>query len=219
MHASQSILADMSPRRYVLGQRAQTAAATRERIVDAAAALYQEQGVNSTTLQAIANRADVSRGTILHHFGGSGGLIDAVAERVLETLELPDEHIFDGVTGDEDRLRAYAVALIEFFQRSTGWWAVFVTEIERPELKAREAAYNERMARLQAMALGTLAEDREVNIVVGSLIHPGTMGGLIWVMQQAGMHPAAINDAIADVAVAYVDRARRASGAEPGRGR
>jgi AcrR family transcriptional regulator len=194
----------MSPRSYTLGQRARTAAATRERIIDAAASLYQEQGVGSTTLKAIADRADVSRGTILHHFGGSGGLIDAVAERVLETLELPDEHIFDGITGDEDRLRAYVLALIEFFQRSTGWWAVFVTEIERPELKAREAAYGERMARLQAMALGPLAGDREVNIVVGSLLHPGTMGGLIWVMQQAGLAPAAINEAIADVVMAYV---------------
>jgi hypothetical protein len=83
--------------------------------------------------------------------------------------------------------------------------------MERPELKAREAAYDEQMARLQAMALGELAEDREVSIVVGSLIHPGTMGGLIWVMQEAGLAPAAINDAIADVVVAYVERARLAS--------
>lgn len=167
--------------------------------------------MTSTTLQAIAARADVSRGTILHHFGGAVGLLDAVAERVLLTLELPDDRIFDGVTGDEARLRAYVRAMIEFFQRSAGWWAVFVSEMERPELKARETAYFEHMARLQAMALGPIAEDRQVNIVVGSLIHPGTMGGLIWVMQQAGLAPAEINDGIADVVVAYVDRARRAS--------
>jgi len=212
----------MAPRRYTLGQRARTAAATRERIVDAAAALYQAQGVSSTTLQAIAERADVSRGTILHHFGGSAGLLDAVAERVLASLELPDERIFEGVdrANDEARLRAYVIAMIEFFRRSTGWWAVFVSEMDRPELKAREADYYQQMARLQAIALGRLAEDREVNIVVGSLIHPGTMGGLIWVMQQAGLAPAAINDAIADVVVAYVDRARRASGAHrEGKGR
>ena len=93
----------MAPRRYTLGQRAQSAAATRDRIVDAAAALYQERGVNSTTLQAIADRADVSRGTILHHFGGSDGLLDAVAERVLLTLELPDEHITNRSMGSPAR--------------------------------------------------------------------------------------------------------------------
>ena len=201
----------VAPRAYRLGRRAETAAATRDRIVDAAAALYQEQGVNSTTLQAIAERADVSRGTILHHFGGSAGLVDAVAERVLVSLELPDERIFEGVVGDQARLRAYVVALLEFFRRSTGWWAVFTSEMQRPELKAREAAYDEQMARLRAMALGPLEGDREVGIVVGSLLHPGTMGGLIWVMQQAGLAPARIHDAIADVVVAYVERARRAN--------
>jgi len=211
----------VAPRAYRLGRRAKSAAATRDRIVDAAAELYQEQGVSSTTLQAIAERADVSRGTILHHFGGSAGLLVAVAERILVTLELPDERIFEGIdaSDDEARLRTYVVAMIEFFQRSTGWWAVFVSEMERPELKARETAYYEQIARLQAIALGPLAERREVSIVVGSLIHPGTMGGLIWVMQQAGLAPAAINDAIADVVVAYVDRARRASRDSTRRGR
>jgi len=200
----------VAPRAYRLGRRAESAAATRERIVDAAAALYEAQGVNSTTLQAIAQRADVSRGTILHHFDGSGGLLDAVAERILVTLELPDERIFEAATDDESRLRAYVRAIIEFFRRSTGWWAVFMTEMDRPELKAREAQYYERIARLQAIALGSLATDREVNVVVGSLIHPGTIGGFTWVMEQAGFAPAESVDAIADVVVAYVDRVRRA---------
>ena len=201
----------MTPRAYRLGRRADSAAATRERIVDAAAALYESQGVNSTTLQAIAEKADVSRGTILHHFGGTGGVLDAVAERILLTLELPDERIFEGATDDEARLRAYVRAIIEFFRRSTGWWAVFMTEMDRPELKAREGQYYEQMARLQAIALGDLATDRDVNVVVGSLIHPGTIGGFTWVMEQAGLTPADSVDAIADVVVAYVERARRAA--------
>jgi AcrR family transcriptional regulator len=202
----------MAPRAYRLGRRAETAAATRERIVAAAAALYQEHGVVATTLQAVAERADVSRGTILHHFGGGDGLISAVAEHVLVTLELPDEHIFDGADGPEQRLRAYVAAMLRFFRRSTGWWAVFMTEMQRPELKAKEAEYYEQMGRLQAQALGQAAGDPTVNIVVGSLIHPGTIGGLIWVMEQAGLGPAEIDAAVADVIVAYVDRARSAPG-------
>jgi AcrR family transcriptional regulator len=208
----------VAPRAYNLGRRAQTVAATRERIVDAAAELYQAHGVNETTLQKIAERADVSRGTILHHFGDTGGVLDAVAERILVTLQLPDERIFDGATDEEGRLRAYVTAIIEFFQRSTGWWAVFMTEMDRPELKAREAEYFDRMARLQAAALGSLSTDREVNVVVGSLIHPGTIGGFMWVMEQAGFGSVQSVDAIADVVVAYVERARSAH-ARDGRGR
>ena len=202
----------MAPRSYRLGRRAETAAATRQRIIRAAAALYQEQGVFATTLQQIAGRADVSRGTILHHFGGGDGLISAVAEHVLVELELPDEHIFDSAETAEQRLRAYVAAMLQFFRRSTGWWAVFVTEMQRPELKAKEAEYYQSMGRLQAIALGDLAADRMANVVVGSLIHPGTIGGLIWVMEQAGLEPAQIDDAVADVVVAYVDRARGAPG-------
>ncbi|HEX8025865.1 MAG TPA: helix-turn-helix domain-containing protein, partial [Candidatus Limnocylindrales bacterium] len=71
----------MAPRAYRLGRRAESAAATRDRIVEAAAALYEAQGVNATTLQAIAEKADVSRGTVLHHFGSTSGVLDAVAER------------------------------------------------------------------------------------------------------------------------------------------
>ena len=201
----------MAPRTYTQDKRAETARQTRERIVDAAAAMYEEQGVSSTTLQAIAARADVSRGTILHHFGDAGGLLDAVAERVLLTLELPDDAIFDNVAPGPARLHAYVVAMIEFFRRSTGWWAVFVSEMGRPELKARETAYYEQMARLQSIALGDLADDRDVGIVVGSLVHPGTIGGLIWVMEQAGLAPARIPDVIADVVVAYVERAQTSS--------
>ena len=198
----------MAPRPYRLGRRAESAAATRERVVDAAASLYQDHGVTATTLQAIAERADVSRGTIVHHFGGADGILGAVAERVLTTLELPDEHLFDGVVGAEARLRAYVIAMLRFFRRSTGWWAVFMTEMQRPELEAREADYYERMGRLQALALGELAANRQVNIIVGSLIHPGTIGGLMWVLEQAGLGSAEIDDAVADVVVAYVDRAR-----------
>jgi AcrR family transcriptional regulator len=201
----------MAPRTYTQDKRAEGARQTRERIVDAAAALYEEQGVSATTLQAIAARADVSRGTILHHFGGAGGLLDAVAERILLHLEPPDEAIFDGVAPGPARLRTYVVAMIEFFRRSTGWWAVFVSEMERPELKSREAAYYDQMARLQSIALGDLADDHDVAIVVGSLVHPGTIGGLIWVMEQAGLAPVSIPDAIADVVVAYMERAQTSS--------
>ena len=201
----------MAPRSYTMRRRAASASETRDRIVDAASALYQAHGVSSTTFQAIADLADVSRGTIVHHFGGTGGLLNAVAERILETMRLPDERIFEGATDDEGRLRAFVSAIVEFFQRSAGWWAVFMTEMTRPELKVREAAYFEQMTRLQAIALGSMAGDRDVNVVVGSLIHPGTIGGFAWVMEQAGFEPAQGVDAIADVVVAYVERARRAA--------
>ena len=60
----------MAPRSYVLGKRAESADATRARILEATVEIYRERGVPATTLKAVADRADVSRGTILHPLNG-----------------------------------------------------------------------------------------------------------------------------------------------------
>ena len=44
-----------------------------------------------TTLQAMAERADVARGTVLNHFGGADGLLEAVLDDVAEEVDYPDE--------------------------------------------------------------------------------------------------------------------------------
>ena len=58
----------MSPRRYRLERRAETAGETRRRLVDATFALHVEQGISATTMTDIAARAGVSVGTVYHHF-------------------------------------------------------------------------------------------------------------------------------------------------------
>ena len=45
-------------------------------------------------------------------------------------------------------------------------------------------------------------------------MHPGTIEGFTWVMEQADLTPADSVDAIADIVVAYVERARRAAGGD-----
>src|SRR4051812_37247766 len=55
-------------RTYNLGRRAETAAETRQRLVEATAALHAERGISATSLPDIAERAPVSVGTAYHHF-------------------------------------------------------------------------------------------------------------------------------------------------------
>src|SRR3954463_14377999 len=47
---------------------------TRAAIVDAALALFQEQGFTETTIDAIAERADVGRRTVFRYFPAKGGV-------------------------------------------------------------------------------------------------------------------------------------------------
>lgn len=53
----------------------------RTMIIDAAASVLTERGVNSTSLQDLADAAGVSRAAIHYHFSGMDGVILGVAER------------------------------------------------------------------------------------------------------------------------------------------
>jgi TetR/AcrR family acrAB operon transcriptional repressor len=63
------------------------AAATHDRILDAAEKLFVEQGVSRTTLQHIASEAGVTRGAIYWHFDDKAALFNAMMERVILPLE------------------------------------------------------------------------------------------------------------------------------------
>ncbi len=64
------------------------AAATRDRILDAAEQLFAEHGVSRTTLQHIASAAGVTRGAIYWHFDDKVALFNAMIERAVMPLEV-----------------------------------------------------------------------------------------------------------------------------------
>lgn len=78
-------------------RRAERAAATRARVIEAAAALFVELGYRSATIEAIAERADTSVETIYARFGNKAALLKAVVDRSvvgndqgLDILDLPE---------------------------------------------------------------------------------------------------------------------------------
>jgi AcrR family transcriptional regulator len=197
----------MAPRNYKLGRRAETANATRQRILDAALELYRDVGVSATTLTAIGDRADVARGTILHHYGSADGLLGEAVKVLLEQQQLPDERIFEGLTTRDDRVRAYVLAMIGFQERSRPWWQVFESEMQRPELQTVEADYWAVMGRVQAAALGPeLAMDARANAALMSLVHPATVGTFVWSFEQSGLEKHEARPFIAEVAVSMLRR-------------
>jgi len=64
----------------------------RARIRDVAFALIAERGVQGATLRAIASEAGVSPALVNHHFGSKQGVVDAVAEWVLDLLHSATEY-------------------------------------------------------------------------------------------------------------------------------
>lgn len=69
-----------SRRPYRQTARAERTAATRERIVAAARDAFLADWYDDVTLARIAGDAGVSLGTVINHFGGKEGLMEAVTE-------------------------------------------------------------------------------------------------------------------------------------------
>lgn len=73
-------------RRYRMGARADRTAATGERILDAALAIFWERPVTEIPLDEVARRAGVSVQTVIRRYGGKDGLFAAVSARESERI-------------------------------------------------------------------------------------------------------------------------------------
>jgi len=200
--------AGMTPRTYVQDRRAARAAATRNRIRDAAVELYRELGVAATSVQAIAERADVARGTVLNHFGSAEGLLEAVLDEAVADVQFPDARVLEGATSDEARIRQFVDGMFRFFQRSEAWWYVFAADIDMPAVKARERAYWDEIGRLQLATFGELAADPVVAAAVRAFVNYGPFHEL----RGAGLSLDEAIGVVGDALVAVVQRRRGKGG-------
>lgn len=123
---------EVPARTYVSELRQQQAAATRERVIQAAAELFSEKGYAATTMPGIARRARVSTETVQNHgpkvellraaiaavsFGGEPGVPVADTElgrRLVADVETP-----------EAAARAGALVIAAVNQGSHGVWMAF----------------------------------------------------------------------------------------------
>lgn len=70
-----------------MATQAQRTALARRRLLDATAALIAEHGVANTSVAAIGERAEMSRGAANFHFGSKDDLVLALAEEVSASIE------------------------------------------------------------------------------------------------------------------------------------
>jgi AcrR family transcriptional regulator len=169
----------MAPRKYTQQLRAASADERRTRIIDAAVIEYRERGVTSSSLQSIAARADVSRGTILNHFGNADGLLAAVLETAVSSIDMPGEEIIDAASGLDERAHRYAEEMLRFYDRTEGWWHVFATERDElpaiPALEEGEQQFWEAISKVQNAALGELASHPTVQGAMSVLVSWNTV--------------------------------------------
>jgi len=78
----------MGARTYRLGRRAETSDHNHQRILDAAYELIAEAGFHPVSVDAVADRAGVTRVTVYRHFGSKRGLLEAVSSYRMDQAQL-----------------------------------------------------------------------------------------------------------------------------------
>lgn len=131
----------MSERKYLMRKRAEGLDATRERIVEATAALHYEQGVAATSYIQIAERAGVGAATVYRHFPTLGSLVSACGAHVNEAMQppLPEnaQTVFAGLGTRQQRLERLVAELDAFYGRGAVWLGVAARDRDSvPELDA-----------------------------------------------------------------------------------
>jgi AcrR family transcriptional regulator len=114
----------------------------RLRILEAAAGLIGERGFERVTIDAIAERAGVAKGTVFHRFGNRAGLatglLDERERRFQHRLLAGAPPLGPGAPPDE-RLVAFLRALIDFTDDNVD--LLIVSDHDEPGSRYRTGAY------------------------------------------------------------------------------
>jgi AcrR family transcriptional regulator len=104
-------------RTYELKRRAERQQETRRRIVEAAVGLHTTVGPSRTTVQAIAERAGVTRPTVYAHFPDDRSLLQACSGHVRETVPPPDPTAWRSISDPGERLETALRDLYGYYER------------------------------------------------------------------------------------------------------
>lgn len=109
--------------------------ATRQKLFDAAVTLIAEQGFSSTTVEEIAERAGVAKGTVYYNFASKAVLFEELLQHGLElltgSLRASAEEALRRDGGRVEALDAMLRAGLEFMDRYPAFTQLYVSELWR----------------------------------------------------------------------------------------
>jgi len=167
----------MAPRHYSLNRRAEAAQATRQRIVEATLQLHAEKGVLATSHKDVAARADVSVGTVYHHFPTQDAMVRACGVQVGDLFPVPSVETIDARAPQRERIVALTRELVALYVRMP-WFEKLRTERgEVPALDFGMSRREESVRNLIRRALGRSAKKRIA--IVEAILDPAVVNRLL----------------------------------------
>lgn len=193
----------MAPRQYRLGKRAVAVEETQRRIVLAAVALHKERGIGATTMKDIASRADVSEGTVYHHFPVYLDLIKACGAHLRTVTRPPTVEVLSGKASLEARIGTLVREVFTYYQRYPQWERVRCDADRFPGLEEAVRRREEQREPLVREALaGTRPSERRVKLVMAL-----TDFAVYRSLTQSGMSNRAAARQVSEVILAWLARA------------
>lgn len=95
-----------------MNKKAERGRATREQLVEIATGLFVERGYEDTSIEAVLQETDVSRGALYHHFDGKEALFEAVLTAVEADIASRLNASVGGLTDPVEELRAGCLAWV-----------------------------------------------------------------------------------------------------------
>ncbi|WP_369035388.1 MULTISPECIES: TetR/AcrR family transcriptional regulator [Streptomyces] len=166
--------------------------ATRQKLYEAAVTLIAEQGFSATTVDEIAERAGVAKGTVYYNFASKSVLFEELLRHGVELLtaslrEAAEQTERDGGT-KVDALDAMIRAGLEFISRYPAFTQLYVAELWRTNrswqstlmvVRQQAVAVVEGVLR-EGVAGGELSDEIDVPLTAAALVGMVLVAALDW---------------------------------------
>jgi TetR/AcrR family acrAB operon transcriptional repressor len=205
--------------KFVVRRTKEEAAATRAAVLRAALDVFGDRGYAAATLAEVAERADVTRGAVYHHFADKADLFLATVAEHWAALEEPLWATLDADDEPLERVRRFIVTYLEPAERDERLrrlLEVLTIRVESlPELRAglddKRAVFEEWSDRLatvlrEADRRGDLRDGvapRQAAALAITLMNGVTT---TWLLAPEVLRPAAMAEAVGDAWVRGVGR-------------
>jgi AcrR family transcriptional regulator len=183
------VTGDVKPRRYRSERRLEQAEQTRQRVLDAAATLFEQRGFDGASIAAIAEQANVSEETVYVRFRNKRTLLSELVHRAVrggDPRPVPEQdgpRALAATTDQHEQLRLFASDIVLRLERAAPIVAI-VSGAARSEPELAEL-----LARLHADRLenlGTLVRALAAN---GPLRLPeGQAVETVWALTSPELH-------------------------------
>jgi AcrR family transcriptional regulator len=180
---------DVKPRRYRSERRLEQAEQTRQRVLDAAATLFEQRGFDGASIAAIAAKAGVSEETVYARFQNKRNLLGELVRRAVRghdprpVLEQDGPRAVAATTDQQEQLRLFASVIALRLERAAPIAAV-VSGASRSDPELADL-----LSRLHTARLKNLATLVDALVANGPLRVPADQAAeTVWALTSPELH-------------------------------